>query len=362
MINLRVKIDQLPLVEPLIVRLRHSDTSAVTENDAILVDQSIGRLEYDLNGFSVVLHPEGGEDFDGDVILVLPGQESAHRLIRASSQHNTFMVTEQCDQLCVMCSQPPKPKHIDLFSQFTTAALLSPKGAILGISGGEPLLHKSQLFDMLRIVSQARPDVTFHILTNGQHFEASDIPALLQVGTGRILWGVPLYSADPTTHDEIVGKAGAYGRLEKGLGVLMSAGASIELRTVLMRQNIAGLADLADFVFTRLSVVNVWALMQMERIGYGRMNWQKSFFDSSSDFAPIASAIDLSVARGIDVSLYNFPLCSVPTAYRSFAPSTISDWKRKYLDFCSDCDKRAACGGFFEWYSHNEGFSALGPI
>lgn len=362
MINLRVPIDQLPLAEPLVVRLCNSATNATSDSDAVLIDRSTDRLEYDLNGFSLVLHPQGGEDYDGDVILALPGQASAHRLIRASSQHNTFLVTEQCDQLCVMCSQPPKKQHTDLFSQFAEAAILSPKGVVIGISGGEPLLHKSRLFDMLRAVSRARPDVTFHILTNGQHIEPSDVEVLLEIGTGRILWGVPLYSADPATHDEIVGKIGAFRQLEKGLGVLMTAGASVELRTVVMRQNVAGLTDLAGFVFTRLSFVHVWALMQMERIGYGRMNWQKSFFDSSADFAPIASAIDLSVARGIDVSLYNFPLCSVPTAYRSYAPSTISDWKRKYLDFCSQCDRRAACGGFFEWYSHNEGFSALGPI
>ncbi|MBY5401041.1 His-Xaa-Ser system radical SAM maturase HxsC [Rhizobium leguminosarum] len=362
MINLRVQIDQLPLAEPLVVRLCHSAKSATTENDAVLIDRSNGRLEYDLNGFSLVLHPDGGEDYDGDVILALPGQPSAHRLIRASSQHNTFLVTEQCDQLCVMCSQPPKKQHTDLFGQFAEAALLSPRGVVIGISGGEPLLHKSRLFDMLRAVSQARPDVTFHILTNGQHFQPSDVEAMLEIGTERVLWGVPLYSADPATHDEIVGKSGAFGQVAKGLGVLMSAGASVELRTVVMRQNVAGLADLADFVFTRLNFAHVWALMQMERIGYGRMNWQKSFYDSSADFAPIASAVDLSVARGINVSLYNFPLCSVPAAYRSYAPSTISDWKRKYLDFCSRCDRRAACGGFFEWYSHNEGFSALGPI
>jgi His-Xaa-Ser system radical SAM maturase HxsC len=362
MINLRVEIDQLPLEEPLVVRLCHSPISATTDNDAVLIDRSNGRLEYDLNGFSLVLHPLGGEDYDGDVILVLPGQTSAHRLIRASSQHNTFLVTEQCDQLCVMCSQPPKKQHTDLFSQFAQAALMSPAGAVIGISGGEPLLHKKKLFEMLQVVTRARADVTFHILTNGQHFEPSDVEALIDLGTGRILWGVPLYSADPKTHDEIVGKSGAFRQLSKSLVILMTAGASVELRTVVMRQNISGLAELADFVFTRLSFVHVWAIMQMERIGYGRMNWQKSFFDSSADFAHVASAIDISVARGIDVSLYNFPLCSVPTAYRPYAPSTISDWKRKYLDFCSECGQRAACGGFFEWYTHPEGFSALGPI
>ncbi|CDM60024.1 hypothetical protein LPU83_pLPU83b_0024 (plasmid) [Rhizobium favelukesii] len=286
----------------------------------------------------------------------------AHRLIRASSPHNTFLVTEQCDQLCVMCSQPPKKYHADLFEQFETAAILAPNKSVLGISGGEPLLHKEKLFRMFERVARLRPDVTFHVLSNGQHSTKDDVKQLIEIGTERILWGIPLYSSDPRTHDQIVGKPGAFRSLERGLAVLMQAGASVELRTVVLQQNRRHLGALADFVFTRLSFINVWALMQLERIGYGRMNWATSFLDTSIDFEPISMAVDRTVARGISVALYNFPLCSVPKEYRQYAPSTISDWKRKYLGFCKECNARSACGGFFEWYSHDQVFSALGPL
>ncbi|WFU50730.1 His-Xaa-Ser system radical SAM maturase HxsC [Sinorhizobium terangae] len=362
MISLRLRVDPLPIDQPIVIRLRESYTADQTQHDAILVDHDGERREYDFQGFSFVVRASPDEDLDGDVLLVVPGQASAHRLIRATSTHNTLLVTEQCDQLCVMCSQPPKKYHADLFEQFAVAASLAPEDAMIGISGGEPLLHKDRLFPMLEAVAAERPDIGFHILTNGQHFEPSDAVRLVGLGSDRILWGVPLYSTNSRTHDLIVGKVGAFNRLERGLTTLMRAGASVELRTVVLQQNWRDLHTLADYITTRLGFISVWAIMQLERIGYGRMNWSSSFKDTSMEFEQIARSVDIMAARGMPVSLYNFPLCSVPATYRGYAPSTISDWKRKYLDFCADCSLHAACGGFFEWYSHDEGFAALGAL
>jgi His-Xaa-Ser system radical SAM maturase HxsC len=362
MIDLRLKIDPLPLDAPLVVRLREIPCDDATADDAILLDGSEGRREYDYNGFSLGVHTRTCESMDGDVLLLLPGQATAHRLIRASSEHNTFLVTEQCDQLCVMCSQPPKKYHNDMFEHFALAARLAPFGATIGISGGEPLLYKHRLFEMLSDAIAARPDIRFHVLTNAQHLETNDIEKIAAFGWDRVLWGVPLYSATPENHDRIVGKDGAFKLLERGLSILLRAGASVELRTVVLQQNWNDLPALASYISTRLGSISFWAVMQLERIGYGRMNWASSFKDTSVDFDPLARSIDIVTARGIQAWLYNFPACSVPQPYRPHAPSTISDWKRKYLDFCEPCSARETCGGFFQWYDHAEGFTALGTI
>ncbi|WP_349434291.1 His-Xaa-Ser system radical SAM maturase HxsC [Pararhizobium sp. A13] len=362
MIDLRLKIDPLPIVEPLVLRLCESERTDPSGHDAHLIRRERDYREYEYLGFSVLVHATEDMPLDGDVLLIVPGQGSAHRLIRASSKHNTLLVTEQCDQLCVMCSQPPKKHHVDLFDQFAIAATLAPSGAYIGISGGEPLLHKDRLFEFLASAASARPDLRFHVLTNAQHFEPDDVGRLDAIGLDRVLWGVPLYASEAELHDHIVGKPGAFHRLERNLSLLTRAGASVELRTVVTQQNWENLRGLANYVVNRTPFVSVWALMQLERIGYGRMNWHKTFRDTSADFTMIRAAINLATAKGVAVSLFNFPLCSVPEPYRQFAPSTISDWKRKYLDFCEGCSARSACGGFFEWYSHTEGFSELGQI
>ncbi|TGS14447.1 His-Xaa-Ser system radical SAM maturase HxsC [Mesorhizobium sp. M2E.F.Ca.ET.209.01.1.1] len=368
MIPLRIKVEA-NADQPFVVRLRSFEANAWEQ-----------RTEQ-LNPFDAALEhvgPEGADyvgeagririlgidpsEVDGDVLLVNPRRGTAERLIRSSSQHNTFLVTERCDQVCLMCSQPPKKHHVDLFPYFEAAALLAPEGATIGISGGEPTLFKAQLFDFLQRVLSERPDLSFHVLTNGQHFGEGDLEAIGRIDRGRVVWGIPLYSRDPAVHDEIVGKAGAHAQLLENLALICRVGAQIELRTVLLRPNADGLPRLARFITSTLPFIRTWAVMQMENIGFGRMNWKTLFYDSSEGFDVVGRSVDLVRGRGINAWLYNFPLCTVPEPYRHLAPSTISDWKRAYRDECDGCSLKARCGGFFEWHPANHGYGNLGAI
>jgi His-Xaa-Ser system radical SAM maturase HxsC len=300
-------------------------------------------------------------DIDGDVVLVDPHRGVAHRLVRAASPHNTFLVTERCDQLCVMCSQPPKSGHVDMFPYFEAAALLAPRNMIIGISGGEPTLYKDQLLTMLTRVLEAREDLKFHVLTNGQHFEAVDLAQLKLLPPERVTWGVPIYADEAALHDSIVGKPGAFERLSVGLATLARAGCSIELRTVVTRENVNGLASLAGYIAANAPFAAVWAIMQLENIGFGRMNWERLFYDHSIRFEPIGAAIDIARARGVETLLYNFPRCTVPAAFRHLAPATISDWKRRYPAGCDSCSEQSLCTGLFEWRP-DQSFERLVPL
>lgn len=361
MIPLRFRAELPPIEEPLVVRLRDRRAGDFHDDrEAALIGVAEGWREYDFNGFSLRIEAGPDESLDGDVVMAFPGRSIIHRLIRSHSAHNTFLVTERCDQLCVMCSQPPKQGHLDLFPQFEQAALLAPMGATLGISGGEPLLFKEQLFGLIDTVSRLRPDLRFHVLTNAQHFDSDDESWLRGSARERVLWGIPLYAPDAADHDAIVAKEGAFTRLFGSLATLARAGAMIELRTVVTQRNAALLPRLAQLIATDLPFCASWALMQLEPIGYGRMNWDVLFHDSSTDFEPIARAMNIALALDIDIALYNFPLCTVPEEYRHCAPRTISDWKQKYLETCHQCSLKPSCGGFFEWYDPSRGFARVG--
>ncbi|BDB44749.1 MULTISPECIES: hypothetical protein [Mycobacterium] len=45
---------------------------------------------------------------DGDVLSIHPPSGRVRVLYRRSSRHNYFLVTERCNNYCLMCSQPPK--------------------------------------------------------------------------------------------------------------------------------------------------------------------------------------------------------------------------------------------------------------
>ena len=342
---------------PFVVRL---SSTAETEDDGLLRQTDQNTLVVSHGRARARIVGTDPTPLLGDIVLLDPARSTMQRLIRAGSRHNTFLVTERCDQLCVMCSQPPKKTHHDNFLHFERAALLAPRHAVLGFSGGEPTLYKRQLFDLLDRVHVKRPDLRFHVLTNAQHFSEGDIPFLASSAGKTVQWGVPLYAPDAALHDDIVGKQGAFDALLNGLAILCRAAASVELRTVLTSMNAPVLPSLAHFITRFVPFAAPWAIMQLERIGYASNRWNELFFDSSANFGQVAEAIDIARLSEIPTLLYNFPLCTVPSEYRVFAPATISDWKNKFLEVCEGCNLRSSCGGFFAWHT-DQAYSRLEP-
>jgi His-Xaa-Ser system radical SAM maturase HxsC len=346
---------------PFVARLRSAPSVDAGPFDAVRVACHAGEAAYvSASGLFTVATDD--QDLDGDIVLVEPRGGIATRIIRAASPHNSLLITERCDQLCVMCSQPPKKTHVDRFDIFRRACLLAPKGHVIGVSGGEPTLYKQQLFDLVEHVLSERPDLGFHVLSNGQHFEQDDIRRLRQVLYRNVSWGIPLYAADPARHDEIVGKQGAFARLEQSLHVLLRAGAGIELRTVVMRSTVGGLEELARHIVARLSFIASWSIMQLENTGFAKRRWGLLYFNHARDFGPISAALDVANVHDVRARLFNFPLCTVPPNYRHLAPPSISDWKRKYAAACSACSAVERCAGFFEWHPEDELMEKVTPL
>ncbi|WP_374650569.1 His-Xaa-Ser system radical SAM maturase HxsC [Dongia sp.] len=301
--------------------------------------------------FSIDVDDE--DSIDGDVLLCSPTGQSVHRLFRRRSSQNSLLLTERCDQLCVMCSQPPKKSDDEWrFQVYRTALELTDPGARIGITGGEPTLYKRDLLNMLTDVSKSRPDISYHILSNAQHFTPADQQSLKEFHSSvSVTWGIPLYSAQPSIHDEIVGKRGAFQQLMNNLMLLGSTGAQIELRTVFTSINALDLPHLASFISKHLPFVSLWAIMGMESIGYAIAHWDRLFFDHSVFPQPIISALEIARLHSLPCKLYNFPRCTIPAHYREACTQSISDWKRKFLEDCSGCAEREKCCGFFEWYA-----------
>lgn len=356
-LQIPVKLEGLKLATS-VVRLTKE---AVGEDDAVLV-ATLGDEHIFQAGPGYLKLPSSIDWAEGDVILVDTNRSVAHRWIRATSPHNTLLITERCDQLCLMCSQPPKKSHYDLFAEIEKAILLAPIGMEIGLSGGEPTLYKRQLSQMLTRVLEARPDLRFHILSNGQHFDESDIEWLSAPLMRNVCWGVPIYAASPDIHDEIVVKVGAFARLMESFAFLQRAGSTVELRTVTISTNVEVLPDLADFVTKHLRFAQVWALMQLENTGYAKNRWSSLFVDHSRNFSPFGDAIDITRLRGTQIQLYNFPLCTVPEKYREHAVRSISDWKQRFAQVCQECNAKTDCCGFFEWHPDTMSYEGIAPL
>ncbi|HYJ53131.1 MAG TPA: His-Xaa-Ser system radical SAM maturase HxsC [Allosphingosinicella sp.] len=338
---------------PFVTRLRVARDGALAPADSYLVGEDPDGAAFAGPRGLIAIDGVPAGDLDGDVVLVHPAAERPgriERILRAGSPHNTLLVTERCDQLCVMCSQPPKKTHVDRFGPFEEACLLAEPGTLIGVSGGEPTLYKDALLGMMERVLAARPDLEFHVLSNAQHFEAADVARLRNALYRRVSWGIPLYAPEPGLHDEIVGKAGAFARLEESFAHLVMAGARVELRTVLLGSNLDALPALARHISGRLRFIEMWSIMQLENTGFAKNRWSTLYLDHRGKFDAIGQALELAALHGVPAQLFNFPRCSVPGPFRDHAVASISDWKRKFMPACAGCREREACCGFFEWH------------
>lgn len=347
-------------VAPFVARLTRNAT--VCDAELSFVEESHGATAYAGSRGLVTIEGANSRDLEGDVVLVAPQQKRVERLIRQGSRHNTLLVTERCDQLCIMCSQPPKKSHEDRFALLEQACLLAEPDTVIGITGGEPLLYKEQVLGLIERVLAARPQMSFHILTNGQHFEQGDAKRLAHPDYHRVQWGIPLYSPIADEHDRIVGKLGAFERLEDSLVTLAGSGASIEVRTVVLTTNVVRLPQLARHIAKRLPFIAAWSIMQLENIGFARNRWSALRFDHALEFSLIADALNYAALRGIDAQLFNFPRCTVPPAYRDYAVASISDWKQRFGTACDNCREKSRCSGFFEWHPIEEIDSRVTPL
>lgn len=363
MINLKLKADFSWSGPPLVTKLVLGETTD-TKYSTFTLDKGTGAITAQHKNGTFTFIPPQEDSFEGDILLLDPKGSRLQRLFRANSRHNTLLVTERCDQLCVMCSQPPRMTNDAWrFPLYIEAINMAPENSTICLSGGEPTLYKEELFHLLESVAEERPDIRFHILSNAQHFVEKDVLRLRDIHKKiEVLWGIPLYAAEKSIHEDIVDKADSFDCLINNLYLLGAAKAKIELRTVVMAINVLELERLALFISTHLDFISYWAVMAMEPAGYAKANLKKLFFDHSIAPQPVHKAIDIAYSRGIEIRLFNFPRCTVGKQYRKYCEQSISDWKRKYLDICGSCKEKSECSGFFEWYSEKSAWQLIKPL
>ena len=278
-------------------------------------------------------------------------------LIDINSNDNTLFVTGQCNNHCLMCCQPPTTKDdVDfLFEQNVELIKNAPKNLpIIGISGGEPTLLGERFFELISIIRQYLPDTTIYILSNGRQFvDEYYAEKLKTIGGNNLSLGVPIHCDSSLIHDGITNVKNSFNETIIGLYNLAAHGIPIELRIVINKLNYRRLGQLSDFIFKNLAFVNCVSLMAMEFIGFAEKNTQQVWIEPIEYMPNIAEATLNLHSWGIDVSIFNVPLCLLPEELHTFARKSISDWKNSYIDVCRKCIRREDCCGLFSTSKRN---------
>jgi len=287
---------------------------------------------------------------DGDIVSVRPTTGEVRVLYRRKSRFNSLLVTESCNNRCVMCSQPPEDGEVDaLFNEVLDAIpLMDTATPELVITGGEPTLLKDALFELVRSCESYLPRTSLLLLTNGRLFAyLAYAQELANLKHHNLTVAIPLYSDIAHEHEYIVQAKGSFDQTIWGLMNLGRSLQRIELRIVIHKLNLQRLPSIANFTARNLPFVAHVALMGMEPVGFAKANLKELWVDPV-DYGPqLTAAVQLLQQNHICTSIYNHQLCTLDRSLWNVSRQSISDWKNLFVEECNSCSVRRQCGGFF---------------
>lgn len=328
---------------------------------------------------TVWLHPDGTQLFpdeqglrrlsecDDYDVFEIEEDGQAFRYYDNESADNAFVVTAKCNSNCVMC--PSSASYRKNGGTTSVAHLLQivnyiPSDAShLTITGGEPFLLGRDIFRFLEALKNKFHDTGFLLLTNGRIFS---IPAycdlLEQTLPPQTLLGIPLHGYNAATHDLITQAPGSFYETVAGLKHLLARGFHVELRIVVSKITAEYLDALAERIIHTFPGVETVKFMGLEMLGNAARNSDRIWLPYAQAFQKSRNAIRRLILSGIDVGLYNFPLCAVDQEFWPICAKSISDYKVRFPEPCETCAVRDACGGLFagSYRFAKEGVSPIG--
>ena len=323
-----------------------------------------GASHWFLNGDNLVIFPDQisvamddsakellTECADYDAFEVYP-DGTATRCYDSQSDDVVFYITGKCNSNCIMCPMAERIRReseaADIDRMIMIARQVPENVEHITVTGGEPFLAGGDLFRLFDFFKSKFARTEFLILTNGR---ALAIPAyrdqLINTLPDNSILGIPIHGASPESHDRITQSPGSFRQTMVGLRAVQEKGLRTELRIVVNQWNCNELTRMAEMIERELPRVERVCIMAMEMTGAAFVNKRKIWIPYRQAFECLKPAADKLIEAGIDVRLYNFPLCTVAPSYWTVCHKSISPEKIKYSDCCTACSVKDACGGVF---------------
>ena len=274
-----------------------------------------------------------------------------YRFYQADAGDAAIVTGLACNTNCVMC---PVSESSRRHAQLTPVDELKMQLRYFGtdiphitITGGEPTLLKQGLLEVVQYAKEQCPSAEILILTNGRTFSVAPYAqAFNRILIAQDQIAIPIHGSNAERHDAITQAQGSFAQTIQGLRTLAQGTMRIEIRIVVSKLNYRDISNIVDLLLTlpRITVVNFIAL---EMCGNAIKNRAQVWIDYLQAAAACEDGIEKLVSAGIDIGLYNFPLCAVKHKYWTLCRDSISDYKIRYTPVCESCKVKSICYGVF---------------
>lgn len=289
------------------------------------------------------------DDYD---VFEIDSAGKAYLYYNNESIDNAFFLTGKCNSNCIMCpaseQMRKKASYADINHLLEVVNHIPSDAVHLTITGGEPFLLGRDIFRFFQALRNKFVRTGFLLLTNGRIFSIPQYCALLhQTLPPQTVLGIPIHGYSAETHDAVTQTPGSFAQTMAGLQHLLSYGFHIELRIVVSQITAPYLENMAALIAEQLSQVESVKVIGLEMLGNAAMHQEKVWVPYPEAFRCAKNAIIKLISAGIDVALYNFPLCAVDREFWPICACSITDYKIRYAPACETCGVRDACGGIF---------------
>ena len=285
-------------------------------------------------------------------VFEINGNGGAYLYYNSASKDNAIIITNKCNSNCIMCPSSETSRKTGTTGEIENLLALVkhfPVTAIhLTITGGEPFLIGEDIFVLFRAIREKFYRTEFLLLTNGRAFAIKYFSELLAESLPKqTIIAIPIHGYDPESHDSVTMSPGSFVQTIAGIKNVLSQGLKLEIRIVVSQMTSEWLTKIASYLLNALSPTYCVKIIGLEMLGSASVNREKVWIPYRTAFTKAEEAIKQFTSQGIDVSLYNFPLCAVNQAYWHICEKSITDYKVRFAESCGNCTVRDACGGIF---------------
>jgi His-Xaa-Ser system radical SAM maturase HxsC len=265
---------------------------------------------------SILYRVQNIEQFNAYDVVDVSENGGIRIVYQDSSSDNVLFITNQCNSNCVMCPDSNAVRKKDLGSRIEylhRLIELIPSGTShLTITGGEPTLLKWDLIDILAQCKEKFTNTEFLMLSNGRSFADREYrESFLEAIPNEFRLAVPVYGSTPEVHDSITRVPESFNQTIVALKALQSK-IAIEIRIVVMQDTYKSLPDIANYIVKSLPYTYTVSIMGMELLGNAAINRDKLWINFPSTVPYIEKSVRILLSAGIDVRIYNYPLCNLP--------------------------------------------------
>ena len=269
-----------------------------------------------------------------------------------SSMDNYFFVTAKCNSNCIMCPSPDisrqKGGNTNVNTLIEIAKHIPEDAPHLTITGGEPFMIGPDIFRFFEFLRDKFEGTEFLLLTNGRIFAIdSYVQRFIEKAPNNSIIAIPIHGSTASIHDMITQAEGSFNQTMTGIKKLLKAGIHIELRIVVSKLNEKDIPNIAHMISKEIPKVDYVSIMAMEMTGSAKVNCDKVWISYKNAAVVAEKAALILMEKGIDVKLYNFPLCIVKKEFWTLCEKSISPDKVRFGENCEKCEMRKACGGVF---------------